>query len=175
MTANSSTPPTAQTATPTAVLSILFVLPAFPSFQHSPSFTGLKGTSTAALAIAPTALHLSRGLGQRRGGIVGQRVRAEDIPQAPGVAHEGGERHMLRVLGLHGRVVAGGRGGADLHDTEAVHVEDGQHHQLDQHQRTCPERMKGRREFQNDDSKGRCHESKTLSLSSQQTHNQQKI
>jgi hypothetical protein len=42
------------------------------------------------------------------------------------------------VLQSHLRgVVARCGGGLDLHDAEGVQVEDGQHHQLDQHQRAC--------------------------------------
>jgi hypothetical protein len=40
------------------------------------------------------------------------------------------EAHLRGVVARRG-------GGLDLHDAEGVQVEDGQHHQLDQHQRAC--------------------------------------
>ena len=79
-------------------------------------------------------MHLDRvGLGERLGGLVADAVGAEHVVERPERAAEAGPSHLLarRV----GRVVEPGRGGGlDLDNAVGVQVDDGQDHQLDEHQ-----------------------------------------
>jgi hypothetical protein len=82
---------------------------------------------------------------ERGGDVAGEPVGA-NVVQRQQLAAEGDEGHGLRGGGGVGLlVVALGIGGTDLHDAEAVHVEQRQDHQLDEHQRAWGKKWKKRK------------------------------
>lgn len=72
------------------------------------------------------------GLGEGRGGVGGQPVRAEHVVQPPHREVEGPEPSGLGGGSAVDRAVEAWRGaGLDLHEAEGVQVHNGQDHQLD--------------------------------------------